>query len=69
MAEQMNIGRFEANLIIALIQHRLNETGAGAGSATQQAPQVSFSLVGLLPLITFLFVQSAIVWGIWHAIH
>jgi len=64
MAEQMKIGRFEANLIIALIQHRLStgETGPTAQEAATTPPRFG----RFLPLATFLLLQTAIIWGIWQ---
>jgi hypothetical protein len=66
VAEQMNIGRFEANLIIALIQHRLN-TGEIQPAIEIEPVQAKPSLYSrLLPLTTFALLQSAIIWGIWR---
>jgi hypothetical protein len=65
LAEKMNIGRFEANLMIALIQHRLNEEMIPDSHNQEASPRPS-AFARLLPLITFLVVQSAIIWGTWR---
>jgi len=60
-AQDLGIGRFEANLIIAAVQHRTTEAhGNRATSATFRLP-----LRRSLPLLTFLLVQSLILAGLW----
>ena len=58
-AGRRGIGRFEANLIIASVQHKL-------GLSTVLAPtRRPLRLPGLL---AFLLVQSIIVWGLWRVL-
>lgn len=58
-ARRMGIGRFEANLIIAAIQHRT--TGSSVG-CHRPAARTRF---GAAPLLTFLVLQSLILVGLW----
>jgi hypothetical protein len=60
------IGRFEANLIIAAVQHRV------AGKSRSRRPQPFQSRQSFSPLAmlgTFLLVQSVIVGVFWHLWH
>src|SRR5690348_14197435 len=60
-AQQLGIGRFEANLIIAAVQHRTaGMQGSDATSATLRLP-----VRKALPLLTFLLIQSVILAGLW----
>jgi hypothetical protein len=59
-AQEMGIGRFEANLIIAAVQHR---TG-GVHQSTEGA--FGFRISGTAPvLLAFLLIQSLILVGLW----
>jgi hypothetical protein len=66
IAGQMNIGRFEANLIIALIQHRLNNGEIEPDTQVQSTAVSSSFPRFLVPLTTFVLLQSAIIWGMCH---
>ena len=60
-AQELGIGRFEANLIIAAVQHR---TG-GARMRDEASVAFRLSLRRSVPLLTFLLVQSLILAGLW----
>jgi hypothetical protein len=55
-AEDLGIGRFQANLIIAAVQHQHGASG-GAESRKTDFP--------LLPIVTFLVIQCGILAAIW----
>lgn len=58
-AQDLGVGRFEANLIIAAVQHRL----AAARTSIEPAPAGSFRKA--LPIVGFLLVQSFILISLW----
>jgi len=58
-AEEFGIGRFQANLIIAAVQH---QHGAADGDEPRQRQ------LCLLPILVFLLVQSLILAGIWAVV-
>jgi hypothetical protein len=60
-AQELGVGRFEANLIIAAVQHRTGaQPASGPASATFRLP-----IRRALPLLTVLLVQSLILAGLW----
>jgi len=61
-ADQLGIGRFHANLIIAAVQHEA--TGPGL---FPEGPSPS-RLIRSLPMLTFLLVQGMILAGLWAAL-
>ena len=61
-ADQLGIGRFHANLIIAAVQHEA--TGPALFSESPSTSRFTRSL----PMLTFLFVQGMILAGLWAAL-
>jgi hypothetical protein len=61
-ARRMGIGRFEANLIIAAVQHGRRP------EVTSQAPQ-SRRRWGLTPIALVIGTEMAIAWGAWLVFH
>ena len=62
-AEQRGIGRFEANLIIAAVQHE-----AGERRASEPVAKPSRSWVWVGPLVAIVATQGAIVGALWALI-
>ena len=60
-AGRRGIGRFEANLIIASVQHKL-----GLSTVIPPAPRRSTSRIS--GIVAFLLAQSMILWGLWHVL-
>jgi hypothetical protein len=58
-ARRLGIGRFEANLIIAAIQHR---TAGSSVGCQRPGPRARFRAA---PLLTFLLLQSLILVSVW----
>jgi hypothetical protein len=64
VARRMGIGRFEANLVMAAIQHEV--TRGGWGVEPEEA--VSGTAWRLAPFAIALAVQALIGWGAWHVL-
>ena len=63
VADELKIGRFEANLIIAMVQHR---TRGGEISFTRTDDTPRYKVLGLpREIVAFLAVQTAILLGAW----
>lgn len=62
-ARRMGIGRFEANLVIAAVQHRRVSDGPLAPVQTGRA-----RVFALAPLTLILMVQTLIAWGAWRVL-
>jgi hypothetical protein len=65
-ARGMGIGRFEANLIIAAVQH--HRPSAHPVESGQTESGVTSSRARLAPFAVVLIVQAAIAWGAWRVL-
>lgn len=63
-AHCMGIGRFEANLVIAAVQHE-RRAEAGAGRITF-VPNTRFHISRAAPAVLALVLQGLIAWGAWR---
>jgi hypothetical protein len=61
IARRLGIGRFEANLIIAAVQHERKATGAAS-----PAPEARPSGLHVSPVALVLALETLIVWGAWR---
>ena len=58
VARRLGIGRFEANLIMAAVQHQRGQARAVAANAEVHRPWFA-------PLAVFVVIQGLIAWGAW----
>jgi hypothetical protein len=61
-ARRLGIGRFEANLVMAAVQHEVTRGGRGVRPEAA-APGRAWRLA---PVAAALAVQALIAWGVWH---
>jgi hypothetical protein len=63
-ARQMGIGEFEANLVIAAVQHE--RRGSSPPPVTRAGSTPRPWLPSLVPLLTVIAVEALIGFGVWH---
>jgi hypothetical protein len=61
-ARRLGIGRFEANLVIAAVQHEVKRTAPRAAAPATPPAAARW----LAPVATALALQAAIAWAAWH---
>jgi hypothetical protein len=63
-AGRMGIGAFEANLIIAAVQHE--RRGGGVSTQAPQEPAPAHGLIGFGSLLVIFAVEAAVAFGAWR---
>jgi hypothetical protein len=63
-AERLGIGRFHANLIIAVAQHQADALPNRTMRMVPSGPRFPFPMIALIAMV-----QGLIVWGAWRFLH